>query len=219
MVERSELVPCWATSRLSELAPHSEKAFCVDALHAHAGEWRQAGLRRGVDAEPVAGFGLAEELVGAGAAVGGARLQVGDDDLALQLVGRPGVTRQRIDVEAGLGERGVGRDADAVAPALAHEAVGPLSAVRVAHAQPDQEARVEAVVETGRGAARVVGEASRHCRLPCTEPRPPNCAQPGAPGSRPRAGLDVAGLRPTPGAGRCRRTAARQRTSAGRPCP
>jgi hypothetical protein len=26
---RSELVVCWATLRLNELAPHSEKAFCV----------------------------------------------------------------------------------------------------------------------------------------------------------------------------------------------
>jgi hypothetical protein len=29
IVERSELVPCWATLRLGELAPDSDEAFCV----------------------------------------------------------------------------------------------------------------------------------------------------------------------------------------------
>ena len=89
---------------------------------------------------------------------GGALLQAGDQDLALQLVVEVGVARESIDVEAALGERAVGGDADAVGPALAQEGVHPLGAVGVADAEADQEARVEAIVDAGGGAAEVVGQ-------------------------------------------------------------
>src|SRR5260370_1244640 len=48
-------------------------------------EWRDGGHRRRIDVDLVAALGLAEELVGAGRAGGGARLQAGDQDLAVQL--------------------------------------------------------------------------------------------------------------------------------------
>ena len=158
MVVRSELVVCCATLRLSDCAPHSLKAFWVtlEIWKRPNGVMRGGGRR--IDAELVAGLDLAEELVGAGAAGGGALLQAGDQDLALQLVVEVGVARQRIDVEAALGERAVGGDAHAVGPALAQEAVHPLGAVGVAGADADQEARVEAIVDAGRGAAEVVGQ-------------------------------------------------------------
>ena len=78
------------------------KAFCVTRRDLQAAERRERRRGRRVDADLVAGLDLAEELVGAGAAVGGARLQAGDQDLALQLVAGIGVARQRIGIEAAL---------------------------------------------------------------------------------------------------------------------
>ena len=118
---------------------------------------RGDGCRRGsVDAHFVSAFfDLAEELVGPGRAGGGPLLQAGDQDLALQLVAVIGVAGQRIDVEACLGETSrSGGDADAVAPALAHEGVHPLGAVGVTDTDAGEEARVEAIVHAGGRACR-----------------------------------------------------------------
>src|SRR5580704_14347090 len=53
-----------------------------------------------IDAHLASALDLAEELVGAGRAGGGALLQAGDQDLALQLVAVIGVARESVDVEA-----------------------------------------------------------------------------------------------------------------------
>ena len=159
-----------------------------------AAERRDGRVGRRVDAELVAALDLAEELVGAGAAAGGALLQAGDQDLALQLVVEVGVARQSIDVEARLGERAIGRDAHAVGPALALEAVHPLGAVRVADADADQEARVEAIVDAGRGAAEVVGER-RGIGVAQHRAETTQRTHPGAQRAHAIAGRDLAGLR------------------------
>src|SRR5882757_11028073 len=151
--------------------------------------------RRGgrlIDADPVAGLDLAEELVGPGAAVGGARLQAGDDDLALQLVVEVGVAGQRIDIEVRLREAAIDRHRDAVGPALALEAVDPLGAVAVADADADQEARVDAVVDTGRRAAEVVGERAG-IAVALHRAQAAERTHPGRQRARAIAGLDLAG--------------------------
>ena len=53
-----------------------------------------------IDVELVATLDLAEELVGSGAAAGGALVLAGDHDLAIHLVAVIGVARQRIDIKA-----------------------------------------------------------------------------------------------------------------------
>ena len=158
MVVRCELVVCCATVRLSDCAPDFDEGVLGHARDLEAAERRDGRGGGGIDAHLVAGLDLAEELVGAGAAGSGPLLQAGDQDLALQLVVEVGVARQRIDVEAALGERAVGGDAHRVGPALAQEGVHPLRAMGVADAEADQEARIESIVDAGGRATEVVGE-------------------------------------------------------------
>lgn len=188
---RSELVVCCWTFRLSELAPHFRQGSLVDARDLQAGERRDARLRP--YAEPIAALDQAEELIGASAAACRARLQAGDLDLPLELVARPGIAGQDVGVEAGLSERAIGRDADGVGPALAHEGVDPLRARAVAGGDADQEARIEAVVDAGGRTAEIVGEragvaVARHRAEPAER------ARPYAERARPIARCDIAGL-------------------------
>ena len=68
-----------------------------------AAERRDAGRSRRVDVDLVAGLDLAEELIGAGAAGGGALLQAGDQDLALQLIVEIGVAGEGVDDRSPIG--------------------------------------------------------------------------------------------------------------------
>ena len=58
-------------------------------------------------------------------------------------------------------EAAISHDAHAVGPAAAHEAVDLLVARGVAGAQAYEKARVEAIVDAGRGATEIVSEGRR----------------------------------------------------------
>ena len=149
------------------------------------------------DAELVAGLDLGQELVGARAARRRALLQPRDLDLPLQLVVEVGVADKSVGVEARPRTHGreaaVGRDADRIGPALAHERVHPLGAVGVADAKADQEARVEAIVDAGRGAADIVGQG-RAVAVALHRAQPTQAAEPGAERTCFVARLDLARL-------------------------
>ena len=124
------------------------------------GERRDEVTGRAAQIEAPAGLELAQELVGSGLAIGGARLQAGDVDGPPQLVGIVGVGRQRIDVDRALGEAAVEAGLHGVGDAAAFEAAGPLAAGLVAHGDAGQEVGSDLAVEAAREAADTIGEGA-----------------------------------------------------------
>ena len=113
-----------------------------------------------MDADAVARLELAQQLVGAGAALREARRQVGQHDLARHLIVVVAVARQAIEIEGSLCEGGVETGLVAAGGALAAEAARPLVAADVAQGETGQETRIEAIVGAGREAAGIVGQGA-----------------------------------------------------------
>src|SRR6202040_314084 len=130
-----------------------------------AGERRDESLGCAAGIEAIAGLGLAEELVGAGAALGGALPQAGDRDVAPHLIVAVGVADHGVGIDLVLAVAAIKAGLEGVGPAHAVEAAAPLRAGGVPRgdAQPgggrDQpvEAGGEAADIVGHGAERLVG--------------------------------------------------------------